>query len=354
MTGAPDRHRALGTFLVLAAALVAVTALLATAPGALQRTGTEALVKLVVVVGLWIFVGHSGVVSFGHVAFMAIAGYGSAVLSLPVAKKAALLQLPEPLATTALPVWASAGLGVTLAGLVALLIGVPLMRLRGIVASMATFAVLAITHVIAQNWQAVTGGRQALVGVVRVTDLWLALAGCLTALAVATLYRPSRHGLLLRCARENEIAAAASGIDVSRERLVAFVLSALVAGLGGVLYVHFLATVTAGTFHLDLTFVTLAMLVVGGMRSLTGAVVGTALVSIANEALRTIERGTTVLGIPLDAPPGLQEIGLALLLLLVLLLRPAGLMGDREAGWRGGRPAPSPGPVTNAQAARGS
>lgn len=139
-------------------------------------------------------------------------------------------------------------------------------------------------------------------------------------------------------------------IGVPRERLVAFVLSALVVGLGGVLYAYLLGTVTAGTFHLDLTFVTLAMLVVGGMLWLTGAVVGTALVSVANEALRMIERGTTILGIPLDAPPGLQKIGLSLLL-LVLLLRPAGLVGDREAGWPGGGAARSPEPGTNAQAA---
>ncbi len=75
---------------------------------------------------------------------------------------------------------------------------------------------------------------------------------------------------LLRCSRESEVAAAATGIDVAGERCVAFVISAMVVAMGGVLFAHFLGTMTANTFYLDLTFVTLTMLVVGGMRSLTG------------------------------------------------------------------------------------
>ncbi|MFO1036269.1 MAG: branched-chain amino acid ABC transporter permease [Geminicoccaceae bacterium] len=325
------------TWLFLSAAVLAVTLLGDLASPALQRTLTEALVKLVVVVGLWVFVGNSGVVSFGHVGFMAIAGYVSAILSMPPVKKAALLDLPPALESLQMPVPLSVLVGTAAAGLVAWAIGLPLMRLKGVVASMATFAVLAIIHVVALNWQAVTGGRQALVGVVRVTDIWVAAGGAVLALLAASLYGQSRHGLLLRCSRENEVAAAASAIDVASERLIAFVLSAAIVGFGGALYVHFLGTVTASTFYLDLTFVTLAMLVVGGMRSLSGAVVGVGLVSTANEVLRSIEKGVDVFGVAVSAPPGLQEIGLALLLLAVLISRPQGLLGDYEVGWRPGR-----------------
>ena len=156
---------------------------------------------------------------------------------------------------------------------------------------MATFALLVIIHVVASNWQAVTGGRQALVGLPRYTDLWVALAGAAVARSSRRPYGMTRHGLALRCSRENEVAAAATGIDIERERLIAFVLSAIVVAMGGVLFSHFLGTMTANTFYLDLTFVTLTMLVIGGMRSLTGACVGVALVSIVSEVFRSIERG---------------------------------------------------------------
>jgi branched-chain amino acid transport system permease protein len=102
-----------------------------------------------------------------------------------------------------------------------------------------------------------------------------------------------------------------------------------------VLFAHFLGTMTANTFYLDLTFVTLTMLVVGGMRSLTGACAGVAVVSIVSELFRSIERGIDLGAFTLSAPPGLQEIVLALVLLVILVARPNGLVGDWELTWSG-------------------
>jgi branched-chain amino acid transport system permease protein len=183
---------------------------------------------------------------------------------------------------------------------------------------------------VALNWQAVTGGRQALVGLPRTTGLWTAFSFAVVALIAAALYDSTKRGLALRCSRESEVAAAATGIDVERERLVSFVLSAMIVAAGGVLFAHFLGTMTANTFYLDLTFVTLTMLVVGGMRSLTGAFAGVALVSVVSEIFRGIERGVTFGSTTIAAPPGLQEIVLALILLVILLTRPHGLVGDWE------------------------
>ena len=131
------------------------------------------------------------------------------------------------------------------------------------------------------------------------------------------------------------MAAAATGIDVERERLIAFVLSAVIVAMGGVLFAHFLGTMTANTFFLDLTFVTLTMLVVGGMRSLTGACAGVAFVSVVSELFRSIERGIEVGGHIIEAPPGLQEIALAVILLAILIMRPHGLVGRLGAGLAG-------------------
>jgi branched-chain amino acid transport system permease protein len=315
-------------------AIMITVALLATlAPPAMQRTVTEAFVKLVVVIGLYIFVGNSGVFSFGHVGFMAIGGYVSAILTILPAKKQVALDLPPFLETLQLPGLAAMAIAMLVAAIIALLVAAPLMRLRGIALPMATFALLVIVHVVALNWQSVTGGRQALVGLPRFTGLWTAVGGAALALVVATIYQQTRHGLALRCSRESEVAAAATGIDVGRERLIAFVLSAVVVAMGGVLFAHFLGTMTANTFFLDLTFVTLTMLVVGDMRSLLGACAGVALVSVVSELFRSLERGIDMGGHVIEAPPGLQEIALAVILLVILIMRPHGLVGDWQLAW---------------------
>ncbi|HNB25745.1 MAG TPA: branched-chain amino acid ABC transporter permease [Alphaproteobacteria bacterium] len=321
------------TPLLLIALLVVVALLGSLAAPAMQRTVTEALVKLTVVIGLYIFVGNSGVFSFGHIAFMAIGGYISAILTILPAKKHVALKLPMLLEAAQLPGPVAMLIAIGVAGLIALAISLPFVRLKGIALPMATFALLVIVYVVALNWTAVTGGRQALVGLPRYTNLWIALAAASAALLVATAYGVTRHGLALRCSRESEVAAAATGIDVAQERRIAFVISAVIVAMGGVLFAHFLGTMTANTFYLDLTFVTLTMLVVGGMRSLTGACAGVAVVSIVSELFRSIERGIDLGGFTLSAPPGLQEIALALVLLVILLTRPHGLAGDWELTW---------------------
>ena len=328
----PEHYRPLLTAALLILVTLAVVLISGFAAPAMQRVVVEALIKLTVVVGLFIFVGNSGVFSFGHISFMALGGYISAILTLTPARKSVLLDLPPFLETLQLSPFAGLVLAVVGAGVIAMLVGYPLSRLRGIALPMATFALLVIVHVIASNWQQVTGGRQALVGLPRYTDLWVALAGAAAAIACAGFYGSTRHCLALRCSRENEVAASATGIDIERERYLAFVISAMVVAMGGVLFSHFIGTITANTFYIELTFVTLTMLVIGGLGGLTGAYLGVALVSIVSELFRMIEKGIEIGPIAVSAPPGLQEIALAAILLAILILRPNGLLGDWELG----------------------
>lgn len=328
----PATRRDLATPIVLGLALVVAAVVASFAAPAMQRVVTEALIYVVVVVGLYVFIGNSGVTSFGHVSFMVLAAYGSALLTLPAQKKLALLDLPPLLQQLHLPTPAAAVLAPAAAGLIALVVGFPIMRLRGVAPSMATFALLVITRVVAQNWKAVTGGRQALVGLPLDTTIWTALVGALAAIAVAATYQQSRHGALLRCTRENEVAAESIGIDIARERMVALVISAALCGVGGVLFAHFLGTLNPNTFYIDTTFLTLAMLVVGGLRSLSGAVAGVLLLSGFSEVMRSLEQGVTLRGIEISAPSGLEEVALALVMLVILIFRPEGLFGDSEIG----------------------
>jgi branched-chain amino acid transport system permease protein len=315
------------------AMVLGVAALAASfAAPAMQRVVTEALIYVVIVVGLYSFSGNSGVMSFGHVSFMMVAAYISALLTMPPLKKHALLALPLALERFHLPTVPAGLIASAAAALIALVIGWPVMRLRGVVPSMATVALLIITHVVAQNWKGVTGGRQALVGLPLDTTIWTALICALAAVGIAAWYQQTRRGALLRCTREDEVAAESIGIHIARERMVALAISAFISGMGGVLFAHFLGTLNPNTFYLDTTFLTLAMLVVGGARSLSGAVLGVLIIQAISETFRSLEDGVTVWGIDFTARAGMQEVALALIMLIILVFRPDGLFGGSEIG----------------------
>jgi branched-chain amino acid transport system permease protein len=284
--------------------------------------------------------GFTGVFSVGHVGFVAVGAYAAGILSMPVAAKASLLpDLPSWLST-----WDIGFLPATiLAGLIcvglAFLVGAPLMRLSGHFVSVATLGFLIIVNVVLINADAVTRGARTFTGVPVVTTVAWALGWLVLALIILArvVYAPTGRGW--RAVREDTIAAQSIGIDVLPTRLSAFMLGAFFAGVGGSLYGHYLGSFSPKSFYLSYTFMLVSMLVIGGMQSLTGAMVGVLLVTLLNEALRNLERGWD-LG-PITVPPlyGAAQIVLGIIFILVMIFRPSGVLGDRELrlGWWPGR-----------------
>ena len=203
------------------------------------------------------------------------------------------------------------------------------MRLSGLAAGIATFAVLEITHNLLRYEERIGPGLNTFSSVPETTGLRQAALGALFAVVVAFVYSRSRYGRLLRATREDDAAARAVGTSVYRQRLIAFAISGALAGLAGGLYVHLLPLNTE-TVYLDLTFITLAMLVIGGATSLWGAVVGALAVSGLDSYLAVAENGTSFLGWHIDLPAGTSEIVVGALMAIVLILRPSGLTGGRE------------------------
>jgi branched-chain amino acid transport system permease protein len=325
--------------LVVLAGIVVVIALAASfAPPVLQRRTVQGLISLIAVVGLYVFVGNSGILSFGNVAFMATGAYVSALLTMKVTAKSVFLpDLPAIVAHAEWPAFGGALAGGSVAALLALVIGWPLMRLSGVSAGIATFAILVVSYVVFGNWTAVTGGQNSLMGLPAYVDLWTALAWALAAVVIAFAYQETRSALLLRASREDEVAAQASGVNVVLHRLIAFVISAFLSGIAGALLAHFLGIVRVENFYLDLTFLIVAMLIIGGRGSLTGAVAGAIVIAALTEALRVSEIGFAVGSIAIAAPPGTGDVILALIMLLIILFRPEGIAGGREIEWPFGR-----------------
>ncbi|MGD0563217.1 MAG: branched-chain amino acid ABC transporter permease [Roseiarcus sp.] len=328
--------RTISTPILLIGALLLIAALAwFFAGGPLMRTVTEMFIRVMIVVGLYTFIGNSGVISFGHIGFMCLGAYATAWFTIPPAmKRFSLRGLPDIIAHNQLPFPISLALATIFTGAIAYVFGRILMRLSGIAASIATFAMLAVINTVYSNWQSVTGATSSIVGIPMKTGIWTGLAGAAAAIVVSYLYSISRSGLALRASRDEFVAASAAGVDMVRERLVAFVVSAAIIGLAGALYAHFLGVVNPDAFYMNLTFITLSMLVVGGMNSLSGAVVGVVALSTIIQMLRSLEKGVDIGVATLSIPNGVQEIAIGVIMIVILMFRPTGLTRNREIVWR--------------------
>jgi branched-chain amino acid transport system permease protein len=317
---------------MLLAALLLLAGVLLTASGnaVMARRVNTFFINLLLVLGFQIFIGNSGVVSFGHIAFMAIGAYASALLTIPPeVKSRALNQLPEIVATTQLGFVPALFLTLMMIGLIAVLIGFPLVRLSGSAGSIATFAFLVVVNVVLSGWTGVTGGRRALYGIPSYTGLGWTIGLALVGLILARLFRDSRVGLQLRASREDEIASRSMGVNVESVRLAAWMLSAFFVGTGGVLYAHFIGAFSPQQFFLAETITILAMLIVGGMTSTSGAVVGAVTMTLAFEVLRSVESATAAIPALPDLF-GIAQVFNGLTLLFVMYFRPAGILGRWE------------------------
>lgn len=318
--------------LVFPALLVAAVALL----GSFTARANEihfrtALVDVAIVVGLYVFIGNSGVLSFGQISFVAVGAFAAGLMTISADVKRGIMPSLFPiLRDHSLGNVESLLLASGLGALFAFVVGLPLMRLSGLAAGIATFAVLGITHNILFNYTKIGPGATALTNIPETTDLIQGMAGALIAIVAAWLYQLSRFGRMLRATREDPAAAQAVGVSIHRQRLLAFTLSGALCGFAGGLFVHQAGTITTEDVYLNLTFLTLAMLVVGGVGSLLGAVVGALLISGLNSLLTTAEGGVHILGVKVDLHDGTHLVVLGVVMALVLVVRPGGLTGGRE------------------------
>lgn len=316
--------------------LVAVAVVGSSGSAVTQRKTIEVLVNVVLVVGLYVYAGNTGVLSFGHMSFMAIGAYTAAIVTIPEIQKNVLLpDLPSFLSSLALdPLPAAIVCG--LAGVVfAVILVAPISRLGGLSAGLAMFAVLVIVYQVAINWDAVTRGSQTMLGVPMNTTIFSAVAWSIVVVAIAWFYQRSAAGLRARATREDEFVARSLGISIPKERAIAFVLSGFVIGIGGFLYAQFQGAFTPSAFFIHITFITIAMLIVGGQKSLAGAVVGAIVISVLGFLFGDIEDGFNAGPVSFAGRDGLSDTALAICILLVLVYRRDGIMRGREFEWPG-------------------
>lgn len=296
----------------------------------LAQTLVEGLVRIVIVAALYIFIGNSGIISFGHIGFMMIGAYATAWQTCcPYTREMFMPGLPVYLLNNTHHFIPAILLGGLLAAVAALITGLAIMRLSGIAASIGTFALMMVFYSVYLRWSTWTSGASSVVGLPTTTTPWVGYVYAVITLAAAFLYSRSKWGLALRASRDDEVAARASGVNVFRQRLLAFVVSAFFCGMAGGLFGHFLGMLTVDSFHLSMTFITLSMLVLGGMQSLSGAVVGVVVLSFVIDVLRRLETGVGNFSIPTSS----AEVFVGITIILILIFRQSGITGNAEIYW---------------------
>lgn len=323
------------TPLILVAAVL-VIALLTQVLGIplLTRIVTVMFISMMLVLALQLYMGNSGILNFAHIGFMGIGAYTAVLFSMtPQAKLLTNSDLYPFLVPLHLPFLPSLLIGGLVAAFLAAVISYPLMRLSDAAAVITTFALLVIIHVVLLHSDRVTNGPRTLFGVDFYTTLWTSVVFAVITIFLVYLFKESRIGLRLRASRDDRYAAASIGINMVLMRWLAFVASAFIAGVGGGLWAHFITSFTPYSFYLTETFVILAMLVIGGPYSVSGAVVGTLVVTAAREVLRGIENQVNILNVFPNGFFGFTEVVLAIVLILILVYRPTGILGSRELTW---------------------
>lgn len=320
--------RALIGSLWLVVPLVALAVLALASFGATdQRTLVSFLVNVVIVVGLGVFAGNAGVLSFGHAGFVALGAYLGGILVMTSEEKAvALPDLPGFLADASLSVPLAALVTALVVAAIAVLPGVVVARMAPSAAVLGTFALLVIVNDVLTGARSITRGNQTFFGVPPIASILTCLGFAIVAVILARLFRDSAFGVRARAAREDPLAAAAVGIDVARSRLLAWVLSAALCAVGGLLLGAFIGAFSPKTFYLTLTFQLLAMLLVGGWTTVSGAVAGAAIITLLTRVLDGLAAGPG----PLPEFLSLTEVGLSVAILVVLYFRRDGLLGRRE------------------------
>jgi branched-chain amino acid transport system permease protein len=288
---------------VLAAVLITILAALVIGAASLTEVVLLFGINAIMVVGFQLFVGSTGIVSFGHVAFMGLGAYAAGVFSIPIVERVKILpQFPQSIAGIETGMFLSLIIGASVAAVVALFMGLALMRLSGAAASIATLGMLIIVSNLLAQATPVTRGPQSLYGVPSRTDFGWVFGVLIAVVAISALYKWSAVGIRARAARDDTIAAESSGIVVFRGRLLAFVLSAAITGVGGALYAQLLTAFSPASFFLPQLVTVIAMAIVGGILSITGALVGATLIAALNEITRQFSSAlmiSAVKGMPL-------------------------------------------------------
>ena len=273
-------------------------------------------INITLAVSLNLINGFTGQFSIGHAGFMAIGAYASAFFTVTYgdAVRHALGILPG-FAGDGLVLLIGLAIGAVLASIAGFIVGVPSLRLRGDYLAIVTLGFGEMIRVLILNIDAV-GGARGFAGIPKLANFfWIYGFAALTILIVYRIVHSS-FGRTLIAIREDEIAAEAMGVHTTRAKVIAFVVSSAMAGVAGGLFAHYLMYVNTNSFTFLKSFEIIIMIVIGGLGSISGSVLGAVLFISLTEGLREFAQ--------------YRMLMFSLLLVVLMIVRPQGILGHKE------------------------
>lgn len=264
------------------------------------------MVTIIMVTSLNLVTGFMGEFSLGHAGFMSIGAYSSAVVTLMLDDKG----IPG-IVLFVIAIF----IGGIASGIIGFLVGIPALRLRGDYLAIVTIAVAEIVRVAFCNFPA-TGGGKTLSGISKVSDVHLVFIVMVISVCIMYMFVRSRFGRVVTAIREDYIAASASGINVTKYKIMTFTISALFAGVAGAIYAHYMTAMIPNTFSFMKSAEYLTMAILGGAGSLTGSIIGAAVLSALPEMLRDFSI--------------YRMLAYSVVLVLIMIFRPSGIFGKYE------------------------
>lgn len=262
----------------------------------IQQIITICCINIIIVLGLNFITGVTGQLSLGHAAFCSIGAYSAAILVI----------------NTGAPFAAAILFGGITAALAGILLGIPILRLRGDYLAIATLGFCEIIRVIFLNLKA-TRGALGINGIPPYTTITIAFILAIVAVIIMYNLEHSKIGLAMRSIREDEIASEMMGINISKYKLMAFAIGSALAGVGGVLYAFQITIITPGDFGFTRSVEYLCMLVLGGMGSIVGVIAGVIILVVVPQVLYFA--------------PEYRMVMYGAVLVMIMVFRPQGLFG---------------------------
>jgi branched-chain amino acid transport system permease protein len=286
-------------------------------------------INIILATSLNLINGFTGQFSIGHAGFMAVGAYSSAYFTVNHGKALeSAVAFLGPTAASSVVLLVAIAIGAVVAALMGLVVGIPSLRLKGDYLAIVTLGFAEIIRIVILNIDAV-GGATGYQVQGYANFMWVGIFTVITVVVIHNIVR-SDSGRALISIREDELAAEAMGVNTTRYKVSSFVIGSAFAGVAGVLFAHYNKFLSTNDFQFIKSFEIIIMIVIGGMGSITGAILGAIIVTLLPELLRQlpdVQLGSTTFHFT-----DLRLVIFALILILTMILRPQGILGTREFG----------------------
>ena len=269
---------------------------------------------------------------------MAIGAYTVAIFTVPLEARAKIFYIiPQNpvLAQIELPFVIALILGGLLAALVAVIIGMPVLRLKSDYLAIATLGFSEIIRIVFTNIKSISNGALGIKNIPIMPTMWVFFGVAIISIGLMWLLINSSYGRAFKAIREDEVAAEAMGINLFKHKVMSFSIGAFFAGIGGGLLATLFATVDPNQFYFPVTYNFLLIIVLGGMGSISGTIIASFVVTIGLEILRFFDEPLALFGVNIPLfRPGLRMVVFSILLMVLVLFFRNGLLGQKELSWK--------------------